>query len=98
MNFTPVLDEMLISQITSTHHENTQFDHCFSPVAMGDCVIDSTKSLNGVSGVGNPLGRDARMICLTGCLLMLPPGCLLMKFSPADVTRLSSEPAYTRSN
>src|SRR5258708_19029784 len=47
MNFTPVLDELLICQIASTHHENTEFDHCFSPVAMGDCVIDLTKSLNG---------------------------------------------------
>src|SRR5258708_14490328 len=47
MNFTPVLDELLICQIASTHHENTEFDHCFSPVAMGDCVIDFTKSLNG---------------------------------------------------
>ena len=35
MNFTPVLDELLICQIASTHHENTEFDHCFSPVAMG---------------------------------------------------------------
>src|SRR5260370_23147756 len=47
MNVTPVLDELLICQIASTHHENTEFDHCFSPVAMGDCVIDLTKSLNG---------------------------------------------------
>src|SRR5260370_40205221 len=31
MNFTPVLDELLICQIASTHHENTEFDHCFSP-------------------------------------------------------------------
>src|SRR4030088_2304678 len=44
MNFTPVLDELLICQIASTHHENTEFDHCFSPVAMGDCAIDLTKS------------------------------------------------------
>jgi hypothetical protein len=27
MNFTPVLDESLICQIASTHHENTEFDH-----------------------------------------------------------------------
>src|SRR5260221_12765475 len=47
MNFTPVLDELLICQIASPHPENTEFDHCFSPVAMGDCVIDLTKSLNG---------------------------------------------------
>src|SRR3981189_3061363 len=47
MNFTPVFDELLICQIASTDHENTEFDHCFSPVAMGDCVIDLTKSLNG---------------------------------------------------
>src|SRR5260221_174156 len=40
MNFTPVLDELLICQIASTHHENTEFDHRFSPVAMGDCLID----------------------------------------------------------
>jgi hypothetical protein len=50
MNFTSVLDELLICQIASTHHENTEFDHCFSPVTMGDCVIDLTKSLDGGSG------------------------------------------------
>src|SRR5258708_1642438 len=47
MNFTPVLDELLICRIASTHHENTEFDHCFSPVAMGDCLINLTVSLNG---------------------------------------------------
>src|SRR6202022_4269248 len=31
MNFTPVLDELLICQITSAHHENTEFDHCLLP-------------------------------------------------------------------
>src|SRR3979411_2019125 len=50
MNFTPVLDELLICQIASTHHENAEFDHCFSPVAMGDCVIDLTKSLEWSGG------------------------------------------------
>src|ERR1700730_13217585 len=28
MNFTPVLDELLMRQIASTHHENTELDHC----------------------------------------------------------------------
>src|SRR5260370_41689259 len=55
MNFTPVLDELLICQIASTHHENTEFDHCFFPVAMGDCVIDLTKSLN--AGVADAFVR-----------------------------------------
>src|SRR5258707_2632327 len=36
-----------LRRIASTHHENTELDHCFSPVAMGDCVIDLTKSPNG---------------------------------------------------
>jgi hypothetical protein len=29
VDFTPVSDELLVCQIASTHHENTEFDHCF---------------------------------------------------------------------
>jgi len=39
-----VLDELLICQIASTHHENTEFDHCFSPVAMGDWQVGVSTS------------------------------------------------------
>src|SRR5258708_24730066 len=77
MNFTPVLDELLICQIASTNHENTEFDHCFSPVAMGDCVIDLTKSLNG--GVADaffpppPPPPRARSLRTRAVLCVRPP-------------------------
>jgi hypothetical protein len=40
MNFTPVLDELVLCKIAPTHHENTELDHFQSP-------INLTKFLNG---------------------------------------------------
>src|SRR5260370_28647599 len=40
MNFTPVLDEIVVCKIAPTHHKNTELDHFQSP-------INLTKFLNG---------------------------------------------------
>src|ERR1700730_15708631 len=41
MHFTPVLDELLICRIASTHHENTEFDHRFIPLSEWVTVVES---------------------------------------------------------
>ena len=40
MNFTPVLDELVVCKIAPTHHENTELDHCLLSPSQWATVSD----------------------------------------------------------